>query len=415
MLTIAPIRRALVPVDSAAAAKLLAPNYDEFQGDEEVWEFLQKSPRCILRVTMAHCDVPERQDIGEDGSSAALAKAGRNLKELIDSDLTRVAEGVLWVYEIDSPRRPGVRQMGLGGAAKTIEIRTTESPSGTVIRNEGIREEKARGRADLIQATDSYIGVVNNTVEDHSGELIAALEGYADSRPCDYQADDEFGNTHKVWLVSDPQEIEKLAEILAVEPFAYVADGNHRSAAAALLGKEEYLAMFFTTGRMGLAPYNRLVAEPKAKGLDWRQALAEHFTVERRSDLAPFQPTKTHEIGLYDGMAWHVVRPKPGAFDETNAAESIDSDIVQRRIFEPVLGISDPKDKRLTFVGGNKDAAWLQGRVDSGEFQCAFTLPPVTMDQFVAVCRQNRFMPPKSTWFEPKIRSGLVVALLGGK
>ena len=412
MINIAPIRRALVPVDSAAAAKLVAPNYDEFQGDREVWEFIQAKPDCILAVTMAHCDVPTEAEIGEDGSDATLDKARETLKSRIDSPLTKVVENVLWVYEIVDPRRPGVRQMGLGGAAKTADIRTDESPTGTVIRNEGIREEKARGRANLISKTKSYVGVVNNTVEDKSGNLIAALEQYADSRECDFQADDEVNNTHKVWLITNEQEITKFVDLLKAEPFAYVADGNHRSAAAALLGHDDYLAMFFTTGRMGLAPYNRLVAEPKAADLDWSQTLAEHFDVKPRPDSEPFQSKETHHIGLYNGKQWLELVPKSTAFDASNAAESIDSDIVQRHIFDAVLGIADARDKRLTFVGGNKDAAWLQARVDSGDFQFAMTLPPVTMDQFVAVCQQNRFMPPKSTWFEPKIRSGLVVALL---
>ena len=411
MINIAPIRRALVPVDSAAAAQLVAPNYDEFQGDREVWEFIQQKPESILAVTMAHCDVPTESEIGEDGSDATLDKARETLKKRIESPLTKVVENVLWVYEIVDPRRPGVRQMGLGGAAKTADIRTTESPSGTVIRNEGIREEKARGRANLISKTKSYVGVVNNTVEDKNGNLIAALEEYADGRECDFQANDEVDNTHKVWMISDEPTITKFAELLKAEPFAYVADGNHRSAAAALLGHDDYLAMFFTTGRMGLAPYNRLVAEPKAAELDWPSTLAEHFKVEPR-DATPFQPTETHHIGLYNGERWYELIPLETAYDAGNAAESIDSDIVQRHIFDGVLGIADARDKRLTFVGGNKDAAWLQNRVDSGDFQVAITMPPVTMDQFVAVCQQNRFMPPKSTWFEPKIRSGLVVALL---
>ncbi|WP_166830856.1 DUF1015 family protein [Thalassoroseus pseudoceratinae] len=412
MINIAPIRRALVPVDSAAAAQLVAPNYDEFQGDREVWEFIQAKPESILAVTMAHCDVPTETEIGEDGSDATLDKARETLRNRIDSPLTKVVENVLWVYEIVDPRRPSVRQMGLGGAAKTADIRTDESPDGTVIRNEGIREEKARGRANLISKTKSYVGVVNNTVEDESGHLITALEEYADGRECDFQADDEVGNTHKVWLIADEPSINKFVELMKAEPFAYVADGNHRSAAAALLGHDDYLAMFFTTGRMGLAPYNRLVAEPKAAELDWLQTLAEYFDAQPRRDSEPFQPKQTHHIGLYDGKKWLELVPKDNAYDASNAAESIDSDIVQRHIFEDVLQIADARDKRLTFVGGNKDAAWLQSRVDSGDFHFAVTLPPVTMEQFVSVCQQNRFMPPKSTWFEPKIRSGLVVALL---
>ena len=109
---------------------------------------------------------------------------------------------------------------------------------------------------------------------------------------------------------------------------------------------------------------------------------------------------------------WFRLVPKAGTFDPQDAAASIDSDIIQRNLFEGVLGISDPRDDRLNFVGGNKDSACLKSQVDAGDYDFALSLAPVTMEQFVAVCEQNQFMPPKSTWFDPKIRSGLVTALL---
>ncbi len=372
---------------------------------------LQKQPDCILRVTMAHCDQKDLTKILKDGSPEALDKSRENFQQLIEGPLTRVVENMLWVYEIRDRRRPELRQIGLGGAAKTKEIRTEQTPQGTVIRNEGIREEKAQGRAKLIEKTQSYIGTVNNTVEDGEGRVVTALEQFADARDCDYEAVDEFGNQHRVWLVTQPADIEIFTQLFAEEPCAFVADGNHRSAAAALLGKEDYLAVFFTTGRMWLAPYNRLV-KPEKSIADWPEALSQFFEVEPLDDLAEFQPTTTHEIGFYLPNCWYRLRPKAGTFDPKNAAEAIDADIVQNRVFHDLLGIADPRDEQLTFVGGNKSSAWLKSQVDQGKHEFAVTLPPVTMQQFVEVCKQNRFMPPKSTWFEPKIRSGLVTALL---
>jgi uncharacterized protein (DUF1015 family) len=320
-------------------------------------------------------------------------------------------ENMLWVYEIRDRRRPELRQIGLGGAAKTKEIRTEQTPTGSVIRNEGIREEKAKGRAKLIEKTQSYIGTVNNTIEDAQGEIVSALEQFADAKDCDYEAFDEFGNRHRVWLVTQPEDIQTFTNLFAAEPCAFVADGNHRSAAAAMLGKEDYLAVFFTTGRMWLAPYNRLV-KPSTSISNWPEALSKSFEVEPLGDLPEFQPTTTHEIGFYLKNHWYRLQPKPGTFDPQNAARSIDSDIVQNWIFQDLLGIADPRDDQLTFVGGNKSSAWLKAQVDQGQHEFALSLPPVTMRQFVEVCKQNRFMPPKSTWFEPKIRSGLVTALL---
>lgn len=411
MITISPVKRALVPVDNLSAHRIMAPNYDEFQSDEEIWTIIQEKPDCVLRVTMAHCDQMHKSEILEDGSPEALDKALENFRHLVDSPMTRIVENMLWVYEIRDRRRPQQRQIGLGGAARTKEIRTDKTPQGSVIRNEGIREEKARGRANLIQKTHSYIGCVNNTVEDASGKIVQALEQYADARNPDYEATDEFGNRHKVWLVTNPKDIEKFVALFAAEPCAFVADGNHRSAAAAMLGRDDYLAVFFTTGRMWLAPYNRLVS-PNKSIADWPKALSKSFDVEHLGDLPEFQPTATHEIGFYLKNNWYLLKPKPGTFDPKNAAQSIDSDIVQNRIFNDILGITDPRDEQLTFVGGNKNSAWLKAQVDQGLHEFAMTLPPVTMEQFVEVCKQNRFMPPKSTWFEPKIRSGLVSALL---
>ena len=128
---------------------------------------------------------------------------------------------------------------------------------------------------------------------------------------------------------------------------------------------------------------------------------------------SPYQPTETHRIGLYLDGAWHELRPKAGTYDPADAQQDIDHDIVQRNLIDALLGVSDARDGRIRYVGANHDAGWMQDRVDDGTHRLAITLPAVTMDQFVAVCMQNRLMPPKSTWFVPKIRSGLVVAMLG--
>jgi uncharacterized protein (DUF1015 family) len=162
---------------------------------------------------------------------------------------------------------------------------------------------------------------------------------------------------------------------------------------------------------MTIAPYNRLIADG-AVGADGLQgALRASFDVERCAGAGAFQPEATHDIGLYDGSRWWHLRPRAGTFDPSDAAQDIDADLVQRKLFDEVLGIEDARDERLTYVGANRNARWLQDQVDAGRFRYAVTLPPVTMRQFIDVCLQNRLMPPKSTWFVPKIRSGLVMAL----
>lgn len=414
MPTIQPVARALVPVDTPAAERISARNYDEFQGDHEIFEAIRHRPDNILRITMAHCAVERPDAILPADSEQALERAAANLRALADGELTGVVEDALFVYEIVDPSRPGVRQIGVGGMAATDEIRTGARPDAPVIRNEGIREEKAAGRARLVERIGAFIGTVNLVVDDDAGALHRTLEALADAGPETFRATDERGCTHRVWLVTEPAQVADLRARVAAEPRAYVADGNHRSAAAAMLGLEGYLAVFFPAATMGLAPYNRLVEGPPLPAGELLQRLEVSFEVEALPGAESFQPAATHEIGLYADGAWHRLTPHPGTFDATSAVETVDADIVQRRLFDGVLGISDARDERLTFVGGDRDARYLKARVDAGEFAYAVTLAPVTMAQFIAVCRQGALMPPKSTWFQPKLRMGLVIALLDG-
>ena len=412
MITLDPIARALVAADSDAADKLGAPNYDEFQSDREVWELLRERPFSVLRVTMPHCDVRTPEDIGEEGSKATLARAVANMARLMSDPMVKKAMHILWVYEITRPGHEHSPQIGLGGLARTNEIRTPDNPGGTVIRNEGIREAKARGRAVLTQVTHTDMGTVNLAVDDDSGEFLGALGSYAKSHDPNFETHDELGNRHRVWLVDKADDIERFQKLLAREPRAYVADGNHRSAAAAMLGNDHYLAVVFPASTMTIAPYNRLVDVARDQRATLVSAVQRAFQVERHPGPGALQPTRTHDIGLYDGSAWWHLRPKAGTFDPNDAAQDIDADIVQRQIMEHVLGVPDARDERITYVGANRDAQWLQSQVDQGLHGCAITLPPVTMEQFIRVCLQDQLMPPKSTWFVPKIRSGLVMAMV---
>lgn len=411
MPSIDPIARALVPVDSAAADALGAPNYDEFQSDREVWELIRGKPASVLRVTMPQCDVPTLDQIGEDDSDAALAHATQVMQQIVADPRTREVRDLLWVYELTSPERPLIRQIGLGGMARTAEIRTPQNPQGTIIRNEGIREAKARGRARLTEATRADMGTVNLAVDDASGAVQAALRQHADANSPSFVTTDEGGNKHRAWLVQDAALRSRLRDLVMREPRAYVADGNHRSAAAAMLGYEHFLTVVFPAASMTIAPYNRLMDNEVTALGDVVGQLGKSFDVQRLGH-DPYQPERTHDIGFYDGATWWRLRPRAGTFDMADAAQDIDADIVQRRLFADVFGIHDARDDRLTFVGANHDARWLQSEVDAGRFRYAVTLPAVTMRQFIDVCLQNRLMPPKSTWFVPKIRSGLVMALL---
>ncbi len=412
MVTLNPVPRALVPVDSEAAQALSSPNYDEFQDDREIYDLLRKQPDSVLRITMPHAWAESPDAMLPEGSPMALEAAAGRMAEVRASRLTREVQNILFLYEIASSERQATRQIGLGGMSPASDILTDQTPHGVIVRNEGVRPGKARGRADLIEATDAIIGMVNNAVEDATGAFAEALETYSDGHAPHYSVTAEDGFTHRIWLLGESPERTGLLQALRSESFAYVADGNHRSAAAAMLGLEGFLAVVFPASRMGLAPYNRLVRDAPRLLSSWKVVLGGAFDVSAVPAGCDYQPRTSHEIGLYAGGTWLRLQPKPGSFDPSNASESIDADIVQRQIFGRICGITDPRDERLAFVGGNRDARYLRERVDAGEFGFAVTLPPVTMEQFINVCRQRRMMPPKSTWFSPKVRSGLVMALL---
>ncbi len=412
MVRISPVRRALVPVDSDAAQRISAPNYDEFQSDREIWDMLQARPDNLLRVTMPHCHVASVDQIGVDGAPESLAHGYQQMQDLEASPLTRELNDILWVYEITSPKRPMEPQLGLGGCALTSQIRTEQSPDGVIIRNEGIHPDKAAGRARLLEAIHCDTGFVNLAVRDAQNSLLEGLQEVARSRNCDFAADDEGGNRHRIWLVTDPAERAVLTSIVEQEPAAYVADGNHRSAAAASLGYEHFLAVFFPVARMGLEPYNRLLKVGSVDTQELLRRLEPDFQIEHKGGAHGFRPARVHEVGLYANGEWFELIIRPGAMDASSAVRGIDADFLQRQVIEGLFGIADARDKRITYVGGNKDAAWLKSEVDSGRYSLALSLAPVTMDQFIAVCEQNQFMPPKSTWFDPKIRTGLVMSLL---
>lgn len=413
MPTLSPVPLALVPVDSEAADAISAQNYDEFQSDHEVWEIIQRQPHSLLTITMPHCHVADLAQGPEEGGAQALAHAATEMQKLIASrNLTRTIPNLLWVYEITSPKRPSEPQLGIGGCGSTGEIRTNDNPQGSIVRNEGIRPEKMQGRADLLQAIQADTGFVNLAVQDKSNALLSALQQVAASRVCDFETIDEGQNRHRVWLLTDSAQQQRFIQLLADEPAAYVADGNHRSAAAAQLGHPHFLTVFFPTSRLGLEPYNRLLPLNGLTPEAFLQGLNANFTVTNLGPLPAYRPEKVNEFGLYLRGEWYQIVPRAGSFDPNSAAEAIDSDIIQRHIIAGLLDMQDARDKRINYVGGNKDAAYLKARVDAGEYDLALSLAPVTMDQFVAVCEQNQFMPPKSTWFDPKIRTGLVISVL---
>ena len=234
---------------------------------------------------------------------------------------------------------------------------------------------------------------------------------------------DGFG--HKLWVVSDDDDIKTITERFASMPSLYIADGHHRSAAAALVGaekakqnpnhtgKEEYnyfMAVCFPASQLTILDYNRVVKDLNGLSSDeFLKALEKNFVVEKKS-ASEYRPAQLHEFSLYLDGCWYSLKAKPGTYDDNDPIGVLDVSISSKLILDDILGIKDlRRDKRIDFVGGLRGLGELKRRVDSGEMKMALALYPVTMRQIMDIADSGKIMPPKATWFEPKLRSGLII------
>lgn len=399
----------VVPISRALLSKnprTLAENYDEFQHDREVTEIIKANPLSILRVDMAHCNPDSGLDDGE--SPETISRAKKEL-ELIRPNFKEVKDFV-YVYRITVKDRPGMVQIGLGAHVSTRAIQDpVENPKGSIIRNEAIFPHKAEGRSRLIKGLGAIIGTVNLCVPDQDRRLQKTLEALIRSKPADIGGPDRKGDLHEVWMVSDPAVVRDLLALYQGREF-YVADGNHRSKAAQMLGLPHFLAVIFCGETMNIDPYHRLIADlPFAPEVFLREVEKAGFRITPVSKPGPFHATHTHEMGLYIGGKWYTLVPEKLA--GLDARASIDAQIIEDRIVKGLLG-RDPGDKRIAYVGGDYNPAYLQKQVDEGHFQAALSMPPMTMPEFYRINESRQMLPRKTTWFTPKIRSGLVISLL---
>ncbi|MDE5962502.1 MAG: DUF1015 family protein, partial [Alistipes sp.] len=239
----------------------------------------------------------------------------------------------------------------------------------------------------------------------------------------DFMAADGFG--HKLWVIRDRKINERITEIFADIPALYVADGHHRTAAAARVGaeckaknpkhsgEEEYcyfLAVTFPANQLCIIDYNRVVRD--LNGLTAEQfleRLKENFTVEERG-TSEYRPVVLHNFSMYFDGRWWSLTAKPNTYDDHDPIGVLDVTVLSERVLSPVLGITDLRtSKRIDFVGGIRGLGELKRRVDNGEMQVAFALYPVSMQQLIDIADTGNIMPPKTTWFEPKLRSGVVI------
>ena len=323
------------------------------------------------------------------------------------------------MYYIYAQTMNGKTQYGL-----VIGAHTKDYQSGLIKKHELTRRDKEEDRMKHVRVNNANIEPVFFAYPDNT-VLDALLMRYAATEPeYDFIAPID-GFRHQFWLVKDDADIALITEEFAKMPALYIADGHHRSAAAALVGAEKaaqdpnskgteeynyFMAVAFQASQLTILDYNRVVRDLNGLTTEaFLGKLSENFVVEPQgADI--YKPVKLHEFSLYVDGLWYSLTAKPGTYKEDDPIGVLDVDISSRLILDQILGIKDLRsDKRIDFVGGLRGLGELKRRVDSGEMKMALALYPVTMQQIMDIADSGNIMPPKATWFEPKLRSGLVI------
>ena len=295
---------------------------------------------------------------------------------------------------------------------------------GTIKKHELTRRDKEEDRMKHVRVNNANIEPVFLAYPD-SEKLNAIISSYIVGDPV-YSfvaALDGFG--HQFWIVDKDEDIATITAEFAKMPALYIADGHHRSAAAALVGKEKadnnpnhrgdeeynyFMAVCFPSSQLTIIDYNRVVKDLNGLSVeDFIAAVSKNFDVEfKGADI--YKPTKLHEFSLYVDGNWYALTAKEGTYDDNDPIGVLDVTISSNLILDEILGIKDLRsDKRVDFVGGIRGLGELKRRVDSGEMKAALALYPVSMKQLMDIADSGNIMPPKTTWFEPKLRSGLVI------
>jgi len=370
------------------------------------------NPASFLHITKSEIDLPESVDIHD---AQVYEQAKENLTAFIKRDLLfRESKDCYYIYQLIMHGRS---QTGL------VCLSSVDDYENDIVKkHEFTRPEKELDRINHIKTSGAQTGNVFLAYRNNVG-LDALIENWEKTKTAvyDFVADDEI--QHTIWVVNDESTIQEISSIFQNEiPCTYIADGHHRAASAAKVraalganaGKnaDYFLTTLFPSNQLYIMDYNRVVKD--LNGLTpaaFIEAVSLKFNVEQLSK-EPFKPQTLHEMGMYLNGSWYKLTSKPGTFTE-DPIGILDVTILQNNILDGILGIVDPRtDSRVDFVGGIRGLQVLADRVDNGQFAAAFSLYAVTIDQLFAIADAGNVMPPKSTWFEPKLRDGLLTHLI---
>lgn len=395
------------------ASKVASRPYDVLNSEEARVE-ASGNPYTLLHIIKPEIDFPSGTD---EHIEPVYQKAAENLKIWREKGwLVKDAQDSLYIY---AQTMDGRTQYGIVGCASVDDYL-----NGVIRKHELTRNDKEEDRMKHVRITNANMEPVffAYPAVKELDDLVGAI--VANQKPVyDYVAEDGFG--HHFWLVADKITIDKIVNLFGAIPATYVADGHHRTAAAALVGKEKraqnpnhtgdeeynfFLAVHFPDNQLKIIDYNRTVKD--LNGLTIAQ-LIEKIGVDfevRKVGTTIYKPEALHTFSMYVEGEWYELVTKAGRYNDNDPIGVLDVTILSTLILDQILGIKDLRtDKRVDFVGGIRGLGELKSRVDSGDMKVAFALYPVSMKQLIDIADSGNIMPPKTTWFEPKLRSGLVV------
>lgn len=399
----------------ALAAKVAALPYD-VMNSEEAREMTKGNPYSFLHIDKSEIDLPAGTNLYSD---EVYNKAKENFYRFIsEGTLIQDQEPHLYIYR---QIMDGRSQFGIVGCCSIEDYNQNH-----IKKHEHTRKDKEEDRIHHVDTTDANTGPIFLTYR--SRDTINKIVAKLSSAKPDYDFVSEDGITHTAWVVIDNNAAETIiAEIAKVENL-YIADGHHRAASAVNVGNrrkaanpnqtgnEEYnyfLAVLFPDEQLKIMDYNRVVKDFNGHTeKDFFAELNKFFTIEEKGS-AEYKPAKKGEIGMYSNKKWYKLNTKNGIVDLKDPVNSLDVAVLQNNILKPFLGVDDPRtSKRIDFIGGIRGLKELVKLVDSGKFQVAFAMYPTSIAELMNIADAGEVMPPKSTWFEPKLRSGLLCHLL---
>ena len=395
------------------AQQLASRPYDVLNSAEARIE-ADGNPYSLLHIIKPEIDLPVGIDEHED---QVYNKALENLTKFRNEGwLTQDGTDYLYIY---AQTMNGKTQYGIVGCAAVEDYM-----NGIIKKHELTRKDKEEDRMKHVRITNANMEPVFFTYP-----TVAAIDEivkkHVDSNKPEYDftADDGFG--HHFWVIKDKNIIDQLIGLFAKVPYTYVADGHHRTAAAALVGAEKrkanpnhtgneeynfFLAVHFPTDQLTIIDYNRVVKDLNGLSPDeFMHKLEEVFTIELKGSEV-YKPESLHNFSMYIGGKWYSLTAKKGNYNDADPIGVLDVTVLSQLVLDQILDIKDLRTStRIDFVGGIRGLEELKRRVDNGEMAAAFALYPVSMQQLIDIADSGNIMPPKTTWFEPKLRSGLVV------